>query len=96
MQVHNLKNTSDNICKCDSWLEHWVRFGGNSLPPSCSVVGCYETPQVGGHVQKSRGLLVSDWFIIPICKKHNAQVGRSLTISDSTTLVSANVAETCG
>ncbi len=38
----------------------------------------------------------SNWYIIPLCKTHNGEKGKSLIISDNIKLVSANVSETCG
>ena len=34
------------------------------------------------------------WYIVPLCKDHNGQTGKSLDIMDSTALVSANVSQT--
>jgi hypothetical protein len=94
MKVTNINGTSASKCNCDSWLDHWKRFSGQSIT-FCPVVGCLEKDLVGAHVQKDSATDKS-WYIIPLCKKHNGETGKSLTISDSYTLVSANVSNTCG
>lgn len=94
MKVRNINGTSANTCKCGSWLNHWKKFSHQSLPATCPVIGCWEPPEVGAHVQKDNSTDKS-WYIIPLCKKHNAKAD-SLTVSDSIKLVSANVSNTCG
>lgn len=93
IKVKNINGTSDNTCKCGSWLSHWKRFGGGSLPTYCAESGCMKPPSVGAHVQKDS----SDraWYIVPVCDKHNAKAD-AMTVTDGTTFVSANVKETCG
>ena len=97
MTVHNLNGTSDNTCLCDGkWLGHWKHFSGQGLPMSCRVMTCFKAPEVGAHVQKDtdKG---GHWYIIPLCGECNDKKGgMTLEILSSTTLVSANVAETCG
>ena len=95
MKVININGTSDKTCKCGSWLEHWKKFSGQSLPPFCPEVTCVQKPEVGAHVQKE-STTDKSWYIVPLCKTHNAKTGQSLEISDSIKLVSANVSETCG
>ena len=95
MKVNNINGTSQNTCKCGSWLDHWKKFSGQSLPTYCPVSGCYQKPEVGAHVQKDSST-DSSWYIVPLCKTHNGEKGKSLSIGDYTTLVSANVSETCG
>jgi hypothetical protein len=94
MLVRNINGSSQNICACGSWLEHWKKFSGLNAPMFCPVIGCYAYAIVGAHVQKEN---VNDdnWYIVPLCKEHNSQTGHSLEIIDIK-LVSANVAETCG
>lgn len=95
MKVTNINGTSDNICSCGSWLDHWKKFSKQSLPNYCPEKNCIKKPEVGAHVQKDS---VSDkgWYIVPLCKDCNAKTGSSLEISDHIALVSANVSETCG
>jgi hypothetical protein len=95
MKVKNINGTSDNTCKCGSWLEHWKNFSGQLLPSYCPEQSCTKKPEVGAHVQKDNST-DSSWYIVPLCTTHNAEYGKSIDISDSTKLVSANVAETCG
>jgi len=95
MKVNNINGTSDNICKCGSWLAHWKNFSNQPLPNYCPEKSCTKKPEVGAHVQKD-SIYDKKWYIIPLCKDCNAKNGSSLEISDTITLVSANVEETCG
>lgn len=95
MKVKNINGTSDNTCKCGSWLEHWKKFIGQPLPTYCPEIKCTQKPEVGAHVQKDNST-DSSWYIIPLCKSHNGQTGGTIEISDGTKLASANVSETCG
>ena len=95
MRVKNINGTSDNTCKCGTWLEHWKKFSGQSLPTYCPETKCIQKPEVGAHVQRDNSADTS-WYIVPLCKTHNGQTGESIEISDSTKLASANVSETCG
>lgn len=95
MKVTNINGTSQNTCKCGSWLQHWKNFSGQSLPSYCPEEKCTRKPEVGAHVQKANSL-DNNWYIIPLCTTHNAMHGSSITVSDSVKLVSANVSETCG
>ena len=90
-----INGTSDNTCRCGSWLEHWKKFGGLEVPKFCPEEKCTQKPEVGAHVQRDA---VSDrnWYIIPLCGTHNGKKGESLIVSDFVRLVSANVKETCG
>lgn len=94
MKVKNIKGTSPNDCSCGSWLDHWKKFSGRQLPTYCSEKSCIGKPEVGAHVQKDSS---SDrnWYIIPLCAKHNAKAD-SLEIVDDTAFAPANVSETCG
>lgn len=94
MKVKNINGTSDNTCKCGSWLKHWEKFSHKSLPTYCVESTCTKVPSVGAHVQKD-STTDNKWYIIPLCDSHNKKTAE-LTIADSTTLVSANVSETCG
>ncbi len=95
VKLKNVNGTVDNVCKCGGWLEHWKRFSGQSIPPFCPTEGCIQRAEVGAHVQKDNSP-DDGWYIVPLCKTHNAETGKSLTISDSVTLVSANTGSTCG
>jgi len=95
MKVVNINGTSDKTCKCGSWLEHWKNFSGQALSTYCPEKTCTQKPEVGAHVQKDSSSDKS-WYIIPLCKRHNGETGKSLEVSDSIKLVSANVSNTCG
>ena len=95
MKVKNINGTSDNACKCGSWLEHWKNYSKQDLPKYCSEKTCTGKPEVGAHVQKDNSTDES-WYIVPFCYTHNAKTGESLEIVESVKLVSANVNETCG
>jgi hypothetical protein len=95
MRVNNINGTSYNTCKCGTWLNHWKRFSRQAVPVYCPEATCIKKPEVGAHVQKDSSTNRS-WYIIPLCSEHNSKTGRSLDIGDGTTLVSANVSQTCG
>ena len=95
MKVKNINSTRVNNCLCGSWLEHWKKYSGQPLPIFCAVLDCVQKPEVGTHVQKD-GTGDNGWYIIPFCAAHNAQYGASLYITETVTLVSANVDRTCG
>lgn len=97
MKVTNINGTSDNTCKCDSWLEHWEKFNsaGQKIPKYCPTKTCLNKPEVGAHVQKD-SITDESWYIIPFCSICNAQTDKSLEVIDSISLASANVSETCG
>ncbi len=95
MRVKNINGTSDNTCKCASWLDHWLRFSGQTLPSYCPEEKCLHRPEIGAHVQKDSST-DNNWYIVPLCKTHNGETGKSLNISDSIALVSACVGDTCG
>jgi hypothetical protein len=95
MKVKNINSTSDNKCKCASWLDHWKKYSNQILPSLCPEASCTNKPEVGAHVQKDNSY-DTNWYVIPLCKTHNAMLGKTITVSDGTALVSANVKETCG
>jgi hypothetical protein len=95
MRVKNINGTSQNACKCGSWLDHWKKFSGQVLPTYCTEKSCMGKPEVGAHVQKDSST-DSSWYIAPLCKTCNAKTGQSLDLMDGTALVPANVSETCG
>ena len=95
MQVNNINGISDSTCTCGSWLDHWKKFSRQTIPRYCPEKTCTHKPELGAHVQKDSSTDQS-WYIIPLCKKHNGETGKSLQISNSVKLVSANVSSTCG
>ena len=95
MKIRNINGTSDNTCKCSSWLNHWEKFSGQTLPTFCSEKTCTQKPEVCAHVQKDSSTDTS-WYIVPLCKTHNGETGKALEIGASVRLASANVSNTCG
>lgn len=97
MKVKNINGTSDNSCKCGTWLKHWEKYntGSQSIPIYCREVSCMGKPEVGAHVQKADSTDTS-WYIVPLCSAHNAKKGESITLMEGTALASANVSQTCG
>ena len=94
MHVINVNGTSQNRCRCGSWLDHWKRFSGSSLPMYCSETSCRKKPTTGAHVQ-SDGPVNGDWYIVPLCDDHNRRTGKTLELVAGTILVRANVHQTC-
>lgn len=93
MKVKNINGTSDNSCKCDSWLAHWEEFSGQTAN-LCVEKACTEKATVGAHVQKDSSTDRA-WYIIPLCKTHNKATDE-MKLYGSPELVSANVSQTCG
>lgn len=91
--VKNIYGTSNNTCKCDSWLSHWEKFSGK-IAGMCSKTNCLSDENlVGAHV-KLVNSQDDSWYIAPLCGRHN-QMYEAIDIG-RVTLVSANVSETCG
>ena len=95
MRVNNINGISANTCTCGSWLNHWIKFSGQSVTRFCPQVTCVQRAEVGAHVQRANSG-DSNWYIVPLCTAHNGKKGQSLDIGDSVNLVSANVSKTCG
>jgi hypothetical protein len=93
MKVKNINGTSQNKCKCGSWLQHWRNYSGQSAT-ICRALGCSGSPLVGAHVQKDVSY-DNSWYIVPLCHSHN-KISASLELVSGTVLVSANVKQTCG
>lgn len=92
-KVKNINGTSDNSCKCGSWLNHWEKYGGGKAG-MCAEKACTKKAEVGAHVLKADSN-DKNWYIVPMCKDHNGLLGEEIEVMDSTVLVSANTAETC-
>lgn len=97
MRIHNIINTSKNKkpCACGSFIEHWKTYSGKGRDrPQCSVKGCTKPGTDGAHVRK-----VSDTdrreYIVPMCKEHNQEREKALTLRLGTELALASPAETC-
>lgn len=92
MKVKNKEGTKDLKCYCASWLAHWERFSGQ-IATYCKEVNCWSRDLVGSHVIKVDSN-DQKTYIVPLCKAHNKST-EEIEIG-TTTLVSANVQETCG
>ncbi len=93
MKIKNVNGTTGQNCKCGTLLDHWKNFSDQSLPKFCPEWGCLEKPEAGAHVQKYNST-DAGWYIVPLCREHHDQIGRTLTIDDSMILVPANVCVT--
>jgi len=93
MKIKNINGTAGNKCKCGTWLQHWEKFAGRSLPTFCAEKNCSKTDLVGAHVQKDSAIDRS-WYIVPLCSGHN-RTANEIEILDTIPLVSANVTNTC-
>jgi hypothetical protein len=94
VRIININGITDTRCKCGSWLEHWKKYSGQTLPTHCPEETCTQAPEIGSHVQK-KSLTDRSWYIVPLCHKCDGKTGESLEISDYMTLVAANVDLTC-
>ena len=95
MKIININGTSQKICKCGSWLNHWINYSGQPVPSYCPEKSCTEKELVGAHVQQESSD-DNNWYIYPLCKKHNEATGQSLDVADTYKLVPANVSQNCG
>ena len=92
-KVKNINGTTDNSCRCGSWLNHWQKYGG-ILAGVCVEKSCTKNAEAGAHVLKGDSI-DQNWYIIPLCRDHNALWGKEIEIRDSAKIVSANTKETC-
>ena len=88
----NKKGTGDRSCKCGTWKQHWINRSGKDWPTFCSVNGCINKATLGAHVINSK---VSGEKIVPMCESCN-KLTDEFDLTNGTTVVSANVSETCG
>lgn len=93
MRVKNINGTSQNKCKCGSWLKHWRKYSGQ-IATVCRASGCSRTDLLGAHVQKDVNY-DNRWYIVPFCSAHN-HASYSIELVTGTILVSANKNQTCG
>lgn len=94
-KIKNINGTSDNKCKCGTWIDHWKKYNiqRQTLPIFCPTKGCLEKPTVGAHVQKD-SFLDNSWYIVPLCVSCNKSAS-PLEIADYISLAPANKATTC-
>ncbi len=94
--VKNCNGTSDNLCSCKTWLNHWNNYSGISIY-ICSNKLCKSKKKkdlVGGHVRHLDNKYDNNWYILPICRDCNNSSEYILIDKDSV-LVWANKSETC-
>ena len=91
-----MNGTSKNKCCCKSWLQHWEKNTQLS-PEQCCVLGCINPAKVGAHVQiKYPKIYGNEWFIVPMCMKHNHYSNSEImALKKGTLLVSART-DKCG
>jgi hypothetical protein len=86
----NVSGTSNDTCRCGSWLEHYKRYSGQSLL-RCAVEGCGEWATDGAHVQQHPlNPFVDNTYILPFCHAHNMAPGW-LQVPDSYSAIPARV-----
>jgi len=92
MRVKNINGTSQNVCRCGTWLQHWRNFSGQ-YTVTCRALSCPRSDISGAHVQKENS---NDdrWYTVPFCALHNHS-SYSVELETGTALVSANKKETC-
>lgn len=93
MKIKNINGTSDNTCSCGSWLKHWEKFS-NETTNYCIVKDCINKDLVGAHVQLD-SKTDNNWYILPLCNKHNSPSSGIMEVSDNYKYVSANKSKTC-
>ncbi|MDR2575845.1 MAG: hypothetical protein LBC52_05315 [Treponema sp.] len=94
MIVRNLQEKPHSpTCACDNWIEHWERNSGKKAD-ICSAFICSKSAEVGGHVQK-RNINDDNWYIIPICKSCNNELGQEYEVKTDTTFISVNETNQC-
>ena len=91
----NKGGTSPLSCRCGSWKNHWMNGTGESWPRTCSVDGCNNPAEVGGHIVSAsdgRG----DVYIVPMCTSCNsAGTSRYFRLKPDRIPISANKQNTC-
>ena len=93
-KVKNINGTTDNSCKCGSWLRHWEKYGG-IMAGLCVEKSCTQNVEAGARVLKGDGSADESWYIVPLCKEHNALLGKEIEIRVSAKMVPADTKETC-
>jgi hypothetical protein len=88
----NKKGTRERKCSCGTWKNHWLKFSGSSWPLNCSVEGCLNISELGGHIICDED---THEKIVPMCSSCNSKE-TEFYLKNGTKLVSANVSDTCG
>ena len=94
MEIKNIDASGDPDCKCESWLDHWERFSGQT-PTFCPVQDCMNPIELGARVRKEASA-DSGWYVVPLCLKHGAKTGESFRVNDHVEWVTLDAKETCG
>lgn len=89
-----VQNPNGSTCSCGTWLDHWNKFSGQTVPVHCPLLMCVERAEIGAHVRKEGGA-DNTTYILPLCKRHTSQPGETIVVNDYLKLVSANITETC-
>lgn len=92
-RIKNINGAGDRACQCGSWLAHWQRLSGRRAA-ICAEVNCEAAACAGALVMKDDG--GDNWFVIPLCREHNALTGQELEVVDAATMVSAETGAACG
>jgi hypothetical protein len=95
MVLKNINGMVANGCQCGSWLEHWKNFSRRALPAYCPEVYCTQRPELGALVQKDDPA-DTNWYVVPLCRKHFAATGKELVIDAGIKLVPTNCRQTGG
>jgi len=88
----NKKGTSERICNCGSWKQHWINFSDEDWPILCRVSGCTSEATLGAHVIHPGK---SGEHIVPMCISCNNST-KVFTLKKNTSTVSADQSGTCG
>ena len=91
--VYNVDGTSVRKCQCSygskTWLSHWERGTGLTLPDKCGAKYCSAYVEVGAHV-KHIGSDQRIVWIIPFCQYHNKRPSYlQIELKDGVTLCGA-------
>ncbi len=93
VKVKNINGTKLFPCACGSLLQHWMNFSHQNLLTLCSEETCVAKPEAGALVQRDDSD-DSQWYVVPLCRKHSGMTGQSIAVGDYIALVPAELA--CG
>ena len=97
--------TSPCCPNCGSWIDHWERISGKTVPTpgNCAIQGCTgrtkdgKLARIEGCHVTIKGYTDQRVFIAPICQCCNQKGdGAELVLTKPMTLVWSNVRDTCG
>jgi len=92
-KIMNINGLEGKACRCGSWLVHWQKLSGRRAS-ICAEVNCEAAASAGALVMKDTG--GDKWFVVPLCREHNALTGQELEVVDSATMVTAETGAACG